>query len=284
MGQLVWKNNSSKLVRWFVVSEYGSVAEELKPGETYRHRNPGGLMQVGMQCLEAPVYVAQAQPLDDGVDVGIVASDVIPISLRRVESGKPSMRSIRKGPIEIKALQEVLLEQALEPNEVCVAGVDIPDDEKLRGPALVEVVSVRYDRAEDLKTLQAVITLRNPANLDALVYVNIIAIRPDVPKERGQDAFFEGVEVDDEGRPIFLARWGWRKMQVDGKTMLVAATREEAMQLLKEAGVADPESLIDGCASRDSTNLNCYNTGGCKKKYCITQSYDTGIRLCACKD
>jgi hypothetical protein len=98
------------------------------------------------------------------------------------------------------------------------------------------------------------------------------------------DEFLRDVERDESGQIIQLSRWGWKKVVLDGKRVLVAATRDEALAALKEAGERDAEAMIDGCASRDPNNLNCYNTGACKKRYCITRSFDTGIRLCVCTD
>lgn len=98
------------------------------------------------------------------------------------------------------------------------------------------------------------------------------------------DDFLRDVDVDETGRPLVLSRWGWRKVVFNGSNCLVAASRDEALAFLRAAGEEEPEALIDGCASRDPSNLNCYNTGGCKKRYCVTKSIDTGIRLCVCRD
>jgi len=96
--------------------------------------------------------------------------------------------------------------------------------------------------------------------------------------------FLVGVEVED-GRPIVLSRYGWRKMELDGKTYLVAATREEALEEIRRWRPDElyPELLVDGCAG-DASLGRCYNTGKCKKKYCLPKPVDTGVWLCYCSN
>jgi hypothetical protein len=96
------------------------------------------------------------------------------------------------------------------------------------------------------------------------------------------DEFLRNVEKDEFGQPIFLSRWGWKKIDFDGKTFLVAATRDEALEALRTARMDNPEALVDGCASKDSSNVSCYNTGKCKKNYCKSEIVDTGFRMCVC--
>jgi hypothetical protein len=96
------------------------------------------------------------------------------------------------------------------------------------------------------------------------------------------DPFLNGVERDANGRAIILARWGWIKMEYAGRTVVVAATYEEALAKLREAGERSPETVLGGgCAAQDPNNTLCYNKGPCQGN-CQSRSADTGIRFCAC--
>jgi hypothetical protein len=176
MGEFVWTNNSSKVVRWFAITPSGSVSGDLEPGGEYRHPNTGDTLQVGMQCIDAPVFVIDSRTTESGVDTHLVASDVIHMSSDLPVAAKPSMRMFRLGPVNLKP-GETIIERRIEPNEICSIGVDIPDDENLKGAAVVEVSSIRYVRDEDLRTLKVVFTLTNQLNEDALVVINVLAVR-----------------------------------------------------------------------------------------------------------
>ena len=79
MGELRWKNNSSFVVDWFFITADGSPSASLKPGEEYRCENNQAILQIGMHCRTAPVYIIQSLRLPDGVDAYLLASDIIPM-------------------------------------------------------------------------------------------------------------------------------------------------------------------------------------------------------------
>ena len=86
------------------------------------------------------------------------------------------------------------------------------------------------------------------------------------------------------GAPIALSRFGWKKIHIDGKTYLLAATREELVEAAKRSGYdGDLDALGEGCPTDNFKNC-VKKLPTCKKKYCLYRSFDTGIGTCVCTD
>jgi hypothetical protein len=78
MGYLVWTNNSSVTVDWFIITALGTATDTLAPGEEYRVETSPEILQVGMRCGTAAVYIIDDQNPAPGIDNHLVASDIIP--------------------------------------------------------------------------------------------------------------------------------------------------------------------------------------------------------------
>jgi len=78
MGELKWRNDSSHVVQWFLITALGSQAADLKPGEEYLQCNSPDIKSIGMRCTKGPVHVINN--LETKLDAELIASDVIPMA------------------------------------------------------------------------------------------------------------------------------------------------------------------------------------------------------------
>ena len=78
MSDLVWKNHSSYTVKWFIITPFGSQAEELKPGSEHIVPAHPDIKSIGILVEAAPVYVINAMHTTNKSE--LIASDVIPMN------------------------------------------------------------------------------------------------------------------------------------------------------------------------------------------------------------
>jgi hypothetical protein len=78
MADFKWKNDSSHVVRWFLITALGSQGADLKPGEEHIQPHDPGIKAVGMRCTTGPVHVIHN--LETKFAAELIASDFIPMA------------------------------------------------------------------------------------------------------------------------------------------------------------------------------------------------------------
>lgn len=97
-----------------------------------------------------------------------------------------------------------------------------------------------------------------------------------------QEFVSDVVHVD--GSPEIISRYGFKKIELNGKLYLTAMTRKEAVKVLSEILEVSEEKALavlsktEGCSGGGSS-AQCYPLGGCKR--CKAEGTTQGW-LCYC--
>jgi hypothetical protein len=81
MAEFKWKNDSSHVVQWFLITALGSQGADLKPGEEHTQPGDPAIKAIGIRCTTGPVHVIHN--LETKLAAELIASDFIPMAERK---------------------------------------------------------------------------------------------------------------------------------------------------------------------------------------------------------
>jgi hypothetical protein len=99
------------------------------------------------------------------------------------------------------------------------------------------------------------------------------------------EKFLDGVERVDRS-PLILSRWGFKKVEVEGRTALLAMTKEEMLEAMEASGNYSRDQIDRVAAAEQAECFTdgyaaCYATGQTNCTHCRWQFYSQA-RLCVC--
>jgi hypothetical protein len=86
-----------------------------------------------------------------------------------------------------------------------------------------------------------------------------------MPNNPQLDDLLKDVEKDNNGRPIAVSRYGWKKQEINGKKYMMAMTKEEADNFVARVLTKEQLEAMDGyCVNCTANCLQGSCTGICR--------------------